>query len=304
MSPGSARRPPPPRRRAPWTLTDALIILVLLVAVSALLLRASENFQYRWDWSSVWPFIIRIDPDTGRWSPNVLVQGLLTTIRLAVWGILIAALIGVVMGWARTRERLLPRLIGASYVMIVRNIPPVVFVFIFVYFIASHFMPSLRLADRARDWPQGVQSVLELMFGPIALLDNFLLGLICLSVFSGAYVTEIVRAGLQSVSRMQIEAGQSLGLSRSDQFRFVVLPQALRTMFPPLAGQLIQLIKDSSLVSLVSIQELTFMAQDVQVSTQRVFEVFLLIAVVYFGLCASLSSLFSRLEARSEGSRL
>jgi polar amino acid transport system permease protein len=103
---------------------------------------------------------------------------------------------------------------------------------------------------------------------------------------------------------MQIEAGQSLGLSRSDQFRFVVLPQALRTMFPPLAGQLIQLIKDSSLVSLVSIQELTFMAQDVQVSTQRVFEVFLLIAVVYFGLCASLSSLFSRLEARSEGSRL
>jgi len=271
-------------------------MLALLGALSVLLLRASENFQYQWNWSSVWPFIIRIDPDTGRWSPNVLLQGFFTTIRLALWGILIAALIGVVMGWARTRRRLLPRLIGGSYVMIVRNIPPVVFVFIFVYFIASHFMPSLRLADRARDWPEGIQAVLGILFGPVALLDNFLLGLICLSVFSGAYVTEIVRAGLQSVPQTQIEAGQSLGLSRTDQFRFVVLPQALRTMFPPLAGQLIQLIKDSSLVSLVSIQELTFMATDVAVSTTRIYEVWITVAVVYFAVCFALSLAFGRLE--------
>lgn len=265
--------------------------------------RASENFQYRWNWSSVWPFIIRVDPETGRWAPNVLLQGLFTTIRLALWGILLATLIGVVMGWARTRKRLLPRLIGASYVMLVRNIPPVVFVFIFVYFISSHFMPALRLADRVRTWPTEWQSMVEWLFGPVAMLDNFLLGLICLSVFSGAYVTEIVRAGLQSVPRQQIEAGQSLGLSGFDQFRYVVLPQAFRTVLPALAGQLIQLIKDSSLVSLVSIQELTFMAQDVQVSTQRVFEVFVLIAVVYFVLCLGLSTLFRRLELRSARGR-
>jgi polar amino acid transport system permease protein len=146
--------------------------------------------------------------------------------------------------------------------------------------------------------------VVELLFGPVAMLDNFLLGLICLSVFSGAYVTEIVRAGLQSVPRQQIEAGQSLGLTGFDQFRFVVLPQAFRTVLPALAGQLIQLIKDSSLVSLVSIQELTFMAQDVQVSTQRVFEVFVLIAVVYFVLCLGLSTLFRRLELRSARGRV
>ena len=98
--------------------------------------------------------------------------------------------------------------------------------------------------------------------------------------------------------RSQIEAAQSLGLSNWLTARLVVLPQALRAVLPPLAGQLIQLIKDSSLVSLVSIQELSFMAQDVQVSTQRVFEVFLLVAVIYFGVCFSLSRLFGWLEAR------
>ena len=112
----------------------------------------------------------------------------------------------------------------------------------------------------------------------------------------GAYVTEIVRAGLQSVPRSQIEAGESLGLSRGDVLRFVVFPQALRNVLPPLAGQFIQLIKDSSLVSLVSIQELSFLAQDVQVATQRVFEVLLFVAMLYFVICFGLSQLFSRLE--------
>jgi polar amino acid transport system permease protein len=296
-------RPPPSARARPWTLLDGLILAILMGLMVWIVQAASANFQYRWDWSSVWPFIIRIDSETGRWAPNLLLQGLFTTLRLAVWGILFATLIGVAMGWARTRERLLPRLIGTSYVLLVRNIPPVVFVFIFVFFISSHFMPALRLADRVRSWPPVAQSFVEVLFGPVAMLDNFALGLICLAVFSGAYVTEIVRAGLQSVPRHQVEAAQSLGLTRADQFRFVVLPQALRTMLPPLAGQLIQLIKDSSLVSLVSIQELSFMAQDVQVSTQRVFEVFLLIAGVYFVVCSSLSRLFSRLEEQSRKGR-
>ena len=107
-----------------------------------------------------------------------------------------------------------------------------------------------------------------------------------------------MRAGLESVPRAQIEAGESLGMSRLDIMRFIVLPQALRNVLPPMAGQFIQLIKDSSLVSLVSIQELTFMAQDVQVTTQRVFEVFVFVACVYFVICFTLSRVFAHLERR------
>jgi polar amino acid transport system permease protein len=160
-------------------------------------------------------------------------------------------------------------------------------------------MPTLAIGARVQALPSTVQAWLALAFGPARLLDNFMLGLICLSVFSGAYVTEIVRAGLQSVPRAQVEASDSLGFSRLDTLRFVVLPQALRNVLPPLAGQFIQLIKDSSLVSLVSIQELSFMAQDIQVATQRVFEVFVFVAALYFVICFGLSQLFGLLERRA-----
>ena len=111
-------------------------------------------------------------------------------------------------------------------------------------------------------------------------------------------MTEIVRTGLDSVPRGQTEAARSLGMSNLDIMIRVVWPQALRNVLPSLTGQFIQLIKDSSLVSLVSIQELSFMAQDVQVSTQRVFEVFVLTAVIYFFICFSLSQVFAYLERR------
>ena len=174
-----------------------------------------------------------------------------------------------------------------------------VFVFIFAFFIASQVMPALGIADRLRALSPTTQWWLSLFFGDLRLIENFLVGLLCLSIFSGAYVTEIVRAGLQSVPQAQIEAGRSIGLSPLDVQRYVVAPQALRNVLPPLAGQFIQLIKDSSLVSLVSIQELSFMAQDVQVATRRVFEVFLLIALIYFVICFGLSRLFAGLEARA-----
>ena len=286
------------RRWGRWNWLDSLLAALLAAGLAYLAWRVNTVFVYHWDWHSIWPFILRFDAASGHWVPNLLLDGLLTTLRLALWGILLAGLMGGVMGWARTSQRLLLRLIAGAYVMLVRNIPPIVFVFIFVYFIASQIMPTLALADRVRAWPDSVQATVTVLFGPLRLLDNFMLGLLCLSVFSGAYVTESVRAGIQSVPAAQIEAGDSLGFSRLDILRFIVLPQAWRNVLPPLAGQFIQLIKDSSLVSLVSIQELTFSAQDVQVTTQRVFEVFVFVAVVYLVICGSLSRLFAGLERR------
>jgi polar amino acid transport system permease protein len=131
------------------------------------------------------------------------------------------------------------------------------------------------------------------------LLPASVVAVLALAMTNGAYVTEIVRAGIESVPRSQIEAAQSLGMSRRHIVTDIVLPQALRNVLPPMAGQFIQMIKDSSLVSLVSIQELSFMAQDVQVTTQRVFEVFVFVGVVYFVICFTLSRLFARLEQRA-----
>lgn len=296
-----AAAPPPNRRAARWRFTWADgVALVLIAAVLVFVVwRTNAVLDYRWNWSAVWPYVVKTDPQTSRWLPNLILEGLFTTIRLAVWGILLAGLIGAVMGMMRASGRLLPRLIAGTYVMVIRNIPPVVFVFVFVFFIASQIMPSLGIGDRVRALGPTAQWWISILFGEPRLIENFIVGLLCLAIFSGAYVTEIVRAGLQSVPQAQIEAGESLGLSRGDVLRFVVFPQALRNVLPPLAGQFIQLIKDSSLVSLVSIQELSFMAQDVQVATQRVFEVLLFVAALYFLICFGLSQLFTWLEQRA-----
>ena len=296
-APTAPRRPAGThRRRFGWI--DFTLLGVVALLLGYFVWNATVVFKYRWDWSTIWPFVFRIDPATGKWIPNIILDGLLTTLRLAVWGILLAGAIGVLMGIARNSRRLFLRLLSGLYVMLIRNIPPVVFVFVFVFFIASQVMPKLALGNSVAALSPSGQWWVSVFFGNPRLIDNFLLGLICLAVFSGAYVTEIVRAGLESVPRSQIEAGDSLGLSRLDVMRFVVLPQAIRNVLPPMAGQFIQLIKDSSLVSLVSIQELTFMAQDVQVTTQRVFEVFVFVGAIYFIICFSLSRLFAALERR------
>jgi polar amino acid transport system permease protein len=291
-------RPPTRRRRSRWGPIDLVLLLTVAGIVAYLAWQTTAVFAYRWNWSSIWPFVMRYDTASGHWVTNLLVDGLLTTLRLAIWGIVLAGVIGTLMALCRTSQRLFLRMLGFCYVMLIRNIPPVVFVFVFVYFFASQIMPKLTIGDAVAQWSPNAQFWVAILFGTPRLIDNFVLGLICLSVFSGAYVTEIVRAGIESVPRSQIEAGKSLGLSRLDITRFVVLPQAFRNVLPPMAGQFIQLIKDSSLVSLVSIQELTFMAQDVQVSTQRVFEVFVFTGAVYFVICFSLSRIFAALEHR------
>lgn len=113
-----------------------------------------------------------------------------------------------------------------------------------------------------------------------------------------AYTAEIIRAGLGSVDRGQIEAGKALGLRPWQVMLLVVLPEAVRNAVPALAGQFVQLVKASSIVSLISVQELTFAGAQVATSTRRFFEIWLTVALVYFVLCFALSLVARRLERR------
>ena len=289
------------RRRLGWL--DAIIILSVFALLAYVYYRIDTVLHYRWDWSFLPQYLIRWDAEQQRWAANILLQGLLTTLRLALWSMLLAAIIGVFMGVMRTMQRLLPRLISRAYVELIRNIPPLVFIFIFYFFISSQIMPLLGVESWVRSADPTTLTMIEWLFGPPALLENVLSGIICLALFEGAYVTEIVRAGIQAVPQTQREAGLSIGLGRWSLMRYIVLPQALQKVVPPLANQFITLIKDSSIVSLISIQELTFLGTEVSVSTSRVFETWIAVAVLYFIICYGLALLFSRLERRSAWNR-
>jgi polar amino acid transport system permease protein len=228
----------------------------------------------------------------------VLLEGLLTTIRLSVWGMLLAGILGLVMGLARTANRLFFKLCARTYVELIRNTPPLVLVFIFYFFVSDQILPAIGVESFVRSLSQSGIYWLTLVAAPPDLFVPFLSGVVTIGIFQGAYITEIVRAGIEAIDRGQWEASRALGLKRWQQIRLIILPQALRIMLPPLANEFINTIKYSSIVSIISIQELTFQGMQVMSSTQVTIEVWLTITCMYLVLCLTLSLLVQRLENR------
>ena len=293
------RAPPPPKLPRRLTVLDMALFGLVLAAVVFVAWRVNSVLVYNWDWSRVLGFVARIDAETGQWVSNLLLQGLFTTIRLAFWGTILAAIIGLVMGYWRTCDTLALRIISRTYVELIRNIPPLVFIFIFYFFISSQLFPALGMDNIDRNSPWVDNAFFRFAFGEPALFTNFMSGLICLALFEAAYITEIVRAGIQSIDKGQWEAGRAIGLSRSNLLRDIIFPQAIRKILPPLAGQFITLIKDSAIISLISVQELTFLATEVAATTGKTFETWILVAAMYFALCYLFAFVFARLERRA-----
>ena len=280
------------------TVLDATVLLIVTAAGVYLVYRIQAGLHYRWHWSAIPQYLFRFDTVAGSWRPNVLVLGLLTTIRLSIWATVLATIIGTVMGLLRVSSGLFNRLIGGTYVEIVRNLPPLVLVFIFYFFIGDQILPALGTERLVSGISGSGRSLLRVLFAPPALLVPFLSALVTLALFEGAYITEIVRSGIQSIEAGQWEAAAALGFTRSQQMRHIILPQAVQRILPPLAGQFISTIKDSAIVSVISIQELTFQGMELMATTYFTFEIWITITGLYLLLTLSCSLAVERLEIR------
>ncbi|MBN1847630.1 MAG: amino acid ABC transporter permease [Deltaproteobacteria bacterium] len=277
---------------------DILTAIIILAVIIYLIYRIKIGLHYKWDWGVIPQYLFRHDPKTHRWLPNMLMQGLFTTIRLSIWGTFLATLIGTVMGLCRVSRSLFYRLLGRTYVEIIRNIPPLVLIFIFYFFISSQIMPFVGLDRFVADCPKGIQMIFTFLFGPLPMFQAFLSATISLALFEGAYITEIIRAGIQSIEKGQWEASYALGLSRWRQMRHIVLPQAVQRALPPLAGQFISTVKDSAIVSVISIQELTFQGMELMSATYLTFEIWITITMMYFLITFILSLGVGHLETK------
>lgn len=198
-----------------------------------------------------------------------LLTGLLVTLEISVYSIFFAIIIGVFTGIARISRNPFLKKLAIFYIELIRGTPLLVQIFIFYFFIGTVFD-----------------------------LERMTAGVMALSVFTGAYIAEIVRAGIQSVHKGQMEAARSLGMNYTKAMVLVILPQAFRRTLPPMAGQFISLIKDSSLVSVISITDLTKAGREVVASTFSPFEVWFTVAALYLVLTSALSYLVQLLEKR------
>lgn len=280
-----------------WGWLDTLLLLALITLVTYLGYRVSVGLEYRWNWQVIPQYLLRRDAN-GAWVPNMLLLGLLTTIRLSFWSLLLALPFGVVAGLLRISSHLINRLLGGTYVTLLRNLPPLVLVFIFFFFISNQVLPQLNLGVRLYAAPEWVQTLVPLLFAPSDQIEPFVAAVFTLALFEGAYVAEIVRAGINSIENGQWEAARALGMRRWQILRTVILPQALQRMIPPLTGQAISTIKDSAIVAVISVQELTFQGLELMAATYLTFEVWLTVTALYFLLTYSCSTMAGRLELR------
>jgi polar amino acid transport system permease protein len=206
---------------------------------------------------------------TRSWHVGPMIQGLWVTIYISFASGLLGLALGLITGLCRISKNYTLRGLAALYVELVRGTPLLVQIFIFYFFI-----------------------------GTVLNLDRTVAGIGALGVFAGAYIAEIVRAGIQSVPRGQMEAARSLGMTVPQAMRYIILPQAFKRTLPPMAGQFISLIKDSSLVSIIAITDLTKSGREVITSSFATFEVWFTVAALYLVVTSVLSQLVFWMERR------
>lgn len=198
-----------------------------------------------------------------------LLQGLGITLQISAISLILSLLIGLVTALFRLSESRVARWLAFAYLELIRNTPLLIQIFI-IYFVLA----------------------------PILDMERFSSAILALSLFEGAYASEIIRAGILGIPKGQWEAASSLGMSQSQSYRHIILPQALRQMTPPLTSQGISLIKDSALVSTIAIYDLTMQGQQIVAETFLTFEVWFTVAAIYLVLTLSLSGLVKLLEWR------
>jgi polar amino acid transport system permease protein len=282
--------------RRPFNSLDAILLTLLLAAAGFIVYRITVRLNYTWNWAVMPQFLFRYDQEQGRWVSNYLIHGLLTTLRLSLWSSILALMLGLFMALARTGKSLYWRLVARCYIELMRNLPPLVIIFLFYFFLADQLIPLLEIDTLVTSLSPLWQGVVRALFAPPSELSPFLSALVTLAVFESAYVAEILRSGIESIGRPQWDAAHALGLTRGQSLRHVILPQAVRRVLPPLAGQLISLIKDSAIVSVISIQELTYQGTQLMASTYMTIEVWLTVAAMYFLLTFPCSLAVDRMD--------
>ena len=198
-----------------------------------------------------------------------ILNGLWVTLKISFFAAILTFIIGTIVAFMKLSSYQFLKDIATVYITIVRGTPLLVQIFLFYFIVANIFE-----------------------------LDRFIAGVLALGIFFGAYMAEILRGAIQSIDKGQLEAANSLGISKFQAMRYIILPQAFKRALPTLVGEMIALIKDSSLVSVISITDLTKVGKEIVANTFSAFETWIVIALVYLAITSILSYIGHVLEKK------
>ncbi len=249
------------------TLFALLKFLALTGLFIWILAMGTRELGYNWQWYRVPRFVFTFAD--GRFYPGPLLKGLFVTFQITGISLVLFLAFGFAAALMRRSRFFTLRSLARCYLELIRNTPLLIQLF-FIYFALSPFLG----------------------------LSAFASAVLALSLFEGAYASEIIRAGIDSIHKEQWEAAHSLGLSPFQTYRHVVLPQAIRFILPPLTSQSISLVKDSALVSTIAIYDLTMQGQAIVAETFLSFEIWFTVAAIYLSITLTLSFLVRLMENR------
>jgi len=256
------------QQNTPSRIVDWLVFIVGCSLLVWAVYAGATSMGYNWQWYRMPRYFYRVVEGELIWGP--LVRGLLMTLKITLCAAVVAFIIGLLTALLRLSRSYAGHLVATVYLEIVRNTPLLVQMYLF-YFVLS----------------------------PILGIDRFWTGVMCLAFFEASFISEIIRGGILSVPRDQWEGAAALGLRTRRVYSHVVLPQALPIMLPPMTSAVVNLIKNSAIVSTIAIFDLTNEGRNVIADTFMSFEVWLTIAAVYLTMTISLSAVAARLEARA-----
>ena len=245
---------------------DILKFLVLIALLTFLLYRGTKSLGYNWQWYRVPKYLFQFEEGADHRPPHRRTPCDFPYRRL---GLVLAFVFGLVTALFRMSSSFVARVVARGYLELIRNTPLLVQIF-FLYFVMA----------------------------PVLGIERFTAAVLALSLFEGAYASEIFRAGIVSIHKGQWEAAHSLGLNTYHTYRHIVLPQAIRRLLPPLTSQAISLIKDSALVSTIAVYELMMQGRTAISDTFMTFEIWFTVAAIYLVVTVVLSILVNIMEIR------
>ncbi len=198
-----------------------------------------------------------------------ILNGLWVTLKISFFSAILTFIIGIIVALMKLSPLAFLRSIATVYITIVRGTPLLVQIFLFYFIVANIFE-----------------------------LERFVAGVLSLGIFFGAYMAEILRGAIQSIDKGQLEATKSLGISNYQAMRHIILPQAFKRALPTLVGEMIALVKDSSLVSVISITDLTKVGKEIVANTFSPFETWIVVAILYLCITSVMSFIGHRIEKR------
>lgn len=248
---------------------SAVLQICLLVAGLAWVLQTgAQAMDYQWQWHRVPDYLFFFEE--GEWYTAELVDGLIITLKLTLFSGVATLIVGLITALFKLSDSKVAYVMSVIYIEVIRNTPLLVQIYL-LYFV----------------------------FGPYLGLDRFNTAILALTLFQGAYTAEVLRSGLMAVDKGQFEACRTLGLSSFHAYRYVILPQVIKKTLPSLTNEAISLVKNTSIVSVMAIFDLTTEGRNIVSDTAMPFEIWFTVAAIYLMLTLSLSLLAAWLELRS-----